>query len=107
MNKIYKVIWNRVKNCYVVVSEIAKREGKSGAVQGGTFLRAMIISSLCMGALFCCRRSLSERILWDHYKIPIGINMLGMNGRGLTKIMRNLQERLVPEGPVQAARMFV
>lgn len=52
MNKIYKVIWNRVKNCYVVVSEIAKREGKSGAVQGGTFLRAMIISSLCMGAAF-------------------------------------------------------
>ena len=23
MNKIYKVIWSRVKHCYVVVSEIA------------------------------------------------------------------------------------
>lgn len=28
MNRIYKVIWNRVKNCYVVVSEIANNRGK-------------------------------------------------------------------------------
>ena len=28
MNKIYKVIWNRVRHCYVVVSEIAKNHGK-------------------------------------------------------------------------------
>ena len=30
MNQIYKVIWSRVKHCYVVVSEIAGRCGKSG-----------------------------------------------------------------------------
>ena len=29
MNKIYKVIWSKVRNCYVAVSEIAKRNGKS------------------------------------------------------------------------------
>lgn len=28
MNRIYKVIWNRVRHCYVVVSEIAKNHGK-------------------------------------------------------------------------------
>ena len=28
MNKIYKVIWSKVRNCYVAVSEIAKRNGK-------------------------------------------------------------------------------
>ena len=28
MNKIYKVIWSKVKNCYVVVSEIARNHGK-------------------------------------------------------------------------------
>lgn len=28
MNKIYKVIWNRVRHCYVVVAEIAKNHGK-------------------------------------------------------------------------------
>ena len=29
MNKIYKVIWSKVKSCYVVVSEIAGSNGKS------------------------------------------------------------------------------
>ena len=29
MNKIYKVIWSKAKNCYVVASELAKRSGKS------------------------------------------------------------------------------
>lgn len=29
MNKISKVIWSKVRNCYVAVSEIAKRNGKS------------------------------------------------------------------------------
>ena len=32
MNQIYKVIWSRVKHCYVVVSEVAGRCGKNGAV---------------------------------------------------------------------------
>lgn len=30
MNKIYKVVWSKVKHCYVVVSEVAKANGKSG-----------------------------------------------------------------------------
>ena len=46
MNRIYKVIWNRVKNCYVVVSEIANNRGKFngrsttcvGTLVGGTLL---------------------------------------------------------------------
>lgn len=29
MNKVYKVIWNRTKHCYVVVSELAKKAGKA------------------------------------------------------------------------------
>ena len=29
MNKIYKVIWSKTRSCYVAVSEIAKRNGKS------------------------------------------------------------------------------
>ena len=28
MNRIYKVIWSKVKNCYIVVSEIAKSHSK-------------------------------------------------------------------------------
>ena len=29
MNKIYKVIWNEARKCYVVVAEIAKNHGKN------------------------------------------------------------------------------
>ena len=28
MNKIYRIIWSKTRNCYMVVSEIAKRNGK-------------------------------------------------------------------------------
>ncbi|MBQ5833032.1 MAG: ESPR domain-containing protein, partial [Selenomonadales bacterium] len=31
MNKIYKVIWSKVKNCYIVVSELAKRVSRSSS----------------------------------------------------------------------------
>ena len=42
MNRIYKVIWNRVKNCYVVVSEIANNRGK---INGR--------STTCVSTLLC------------------------------------------------------
>ena len=29
MNKVYKVIWSKTRHCYVVTSELAKRQGKS------------------------------------------------------------------------------
>ena len=35
MNQIYKVIWSRVKHCYVVVSEVAGRCGKNGGAASG------------------------------------------------------------------------
>ena len=31
MNNIYKVIWSKAKNCYVVASEIAKSHTKSAS----------------------------------------------------------------------------
>ena len=51
MNKIYKVIWNKVRNCYVVVSEIAKRNSKGSAVTAcrrgfSSVLAAMVLASL-------------------------------------------------------------
>ena len=38
MNKVYKVIWNRTKQCYIVVSEFAKQAGK---VKSSHLLAAM------------------------------------------------------------------
>ena len=51
MNKIYRVIWSKVKNCYVVVSEIAKTHSKGGStVQRvptvGTVLITMLMASV-------------------------------------------------------------
>ena len=38
MNKIFKVVWNKSKNCYVVVSELAKNNsGKKKIVVAGIF----------------------------------------------------------------------
>lgn len=58
MNKIYKVIWSKTKNCYVAVSEMAKSHGRDksktsriSSVKGSLSvgLAALIIASL--GAL--------------------------------------------------------
>ena len=51
MNRIYKVIWSKIKNCYVVVSELAKRRGKGGPARCrsrrmGTVLPALALVSL-------------------------------------------------------------
>ena len=51
MNKIYKVIWNKAKNCYVVVSEIAKAHSKGGSTvrrvpHVGTILTTMLLASI-------------------------------------------------------------
>ena len=31
MNRIYKVIWNKARNCYMAVAEFVKRQGKSSS----------------------------------------------------------------------------
>ncbi|MBQ5345182.1 MAG: hypothetical protein J6F33_08315, partial [Acidaminococcaceae bacterium] len=54
MNKIYKVIWSKVRNCYVAVSEIAKRNGKdrtsvTGGATGGR-QAARVLCALLLGA---------------------------------------------------------
>lgn len=46
MNKVYKVIWNRTKQCYIVVSEFAKRAGK---VKSTHLLAAMGKTTAALG----------------------------------------------------------
>ena len=54
MNKTYKVIWSKVRNCYVAVSEIAKRNGKDRtSVTGGAAgsrQAARVLCALLLGA---------------------------------------------------------
>ena len=50
LNHVYKVIWNKTKGCYVVVSEIAKRVGrnkvKAAVVQTGTVATVLAVTAL-------------------------------------------------------------
>ena len=58
MNQIYKVIWSRVKHCYVVVSEISGRCGKNGGAASEkkslpfrAFLCAFVLTGCLMPGL--------------------------------------------------------
>ena len=44
MNKVYKVIWSKVKNCYIVASELAKSYTKAPA--SGIISRAVVAGVL-------------------------------------------------------------
>ena len=51
MNRVYKVIWNKGKNCYSVVSEIAKTHGKSSGCRKKAVTALMVLSLLSAGGL--------------------------------------------------------
>ena len=46
MNHWYRVIWSHVKHCYIVVSELAKRDGKSSRHVGKGRLTALVLAAL-------------------------------------------------------------
>ena len=55
MNNIYKVIWSKAKNCYVVASEIARSHTKSatGSEKIGGVTRHSLLASLMALSLLC------------------------------------------------------
>lgn len=55
MNNIYKVIWSKAKNCYVVASEIARSHTKSatGSEKIGGVTRRSLLASLMALSLLC------------------------------------------------------
>ena len=47
MNKIYKLVWSKVRNIWVVASEIAKGHGKSSSSEGnGKLLKSLVLTAL-------------------------------------------------------------
>lgn len=50
MNKAYKVIWSKVKGCYVVVSELAKERGKNNSRGKHALLAGIVMGTLLGGA---------------------------------------------------------
>ena len=53
MNKIYKVVWSKVRNAYIVVSELAKRNSKTKSQHTSrvphSLLRLAVVTSLSLG----------------------------------------------------------
>lgn len=57
MNKIYKVIWSKVRNCYIVVSELAKSHdsahgtrSRSGCARKAAVLAAFVLTTSLLAA---------------------------------------------------------
>lgn len=49
MNKIFKVIWSKTRNCYIVVSELAKNHdtGHTSRIRGGLLAASLMLSLSC------------------------------------------------------------
>ena len=50
MNKIYKIVWNKTKNCYVVASELAKSHTKGSGMRSFRLRTARVLSALFLSA---------------------------------------------------------
>ena len=81
MNKIYKVIWSKTRNCYVAVSELAKNHGKGnvrsekrGIAKGASVLALSI--ALSLGVTGSAWAAEGETIIGKY------INIYGISNRG-------------------------
>ena len=66
MNQVHKVIWSRVKNCYIVVSEITKRVGRDNkaSVTGIRPLRALLCAMVIAGCMLPADADAAGGIVW-------------------------------------------
>ena len=53
LNHIYKVIWSKTKNAWIVVSEIAKRDGKSSVKSVVTSLAGRSVAAVMVAMVMC------------------------------------------------------
>ena len=91
MNKIYKVIWSKAKNCYVVASELAKSHTKSpkSSVISRTLVASVLVSLLgtsIASPVFADgpddnyvlgRNNFGEVTIIDDYDTPLGDDPIG------------------------------
>lgn len=48
MNRVYKIVWSKAKNAYVVTSELAKNHTKNAS---GKMVKAALTAAMGMGVL--------------------------------------------------------
>ena len=74
MNKIYKVVWSKVRNCYVVVSELAKRNSKGSGSRSIPVKAARGLIGLLLSA--CLAGGYGVQMAWaaGQYSTEVGNN---------------------------------
>ena len=73
MNKIYKVIWSKAKNCYVVVSEIAKRNSKRSSGVVGSVVRSALTGAVFLSLTAgMCAPAWAEAIMQGQDNTVVG-----------------------------------
>ena len=70
MNKIYKLVWNRVTNSWVAASEVAKSHGKSSQTRGRVTLVAAVLGVLMATALpafgvYAAGLTTEQKVIYD------------------------------------------
>ena len=93
MNHIYKVIWSRVKHCYVVVSEIATNGGKSRTIFEKK--NASFGALLCAFALAGC---LVPSVVEASFNAGIGSSVFHQNSIAVGDTAKTTQEYTVALG---------
>ena len=85
MNKIFKVVWNKSKNCYVVVSEFAKNNsGKKKIVVAGIFAAlAMTNANVALAVNDVPTGANATAVAFGNGATVTGLNAVGL-GKGAT-----------------------
>ncbi|MDU5682309.1 MAG: ESPR-type extended signal peptide-containing protein [Veillonella sp.] len=91
MNKIFKVVWNKSKNCYVVVSEFAKNNsGKKKIVVAGIFAAlAMTNANVALAVNDVPSGSNATAVAFGNGASVTGLNAVGI-GTGATAEKNNV-----------------
>lgn len=92
MNHIYKVIWNKAKNCYTVVSEIAKNHSTSSVTKKKVSIAAILVAGMLSGfspmVSGAADTTNSEAVIYDQNKTSLkstNSNGVGENAIALGK----------------------
>ena len=87
MNRVFKVIWNRTKGCYVVVAETAKNMTKRSSLS--------VLFSKMVGATAVAVMLTGVRMPWGHLLQEVTVHKLKMTGVSQLVRMRCLRVTIV------------
>lgn len=89
MNHIYKVIWNKAKHCYTVVSEIAKSHSTSSVTKKKVSIAAILAVGMLSGfspmVSGAADTTNSEAVVYDQNKTSL--KSTNSNGVGKKRLL--------------------